>query len=185
MNPIFEAAQELQELCVTYRWRFCFIGGLAVLRWGEPRLTRDVDVTILTGYGTEQPIVDTLLEHFSGRTADVRGFALQHRVLLLHASNHIPLDIALGALPFEERATQRAVSWPISNEMSLRICCAEDLIAHKAFAGRQRDWLDIEGIVLRQGPELDRELIYQELIPLLKLKDSSEEGLNRLKALLD
>ncbi|MGH3544555.1 MAG: hypothetical protein ACRDPW_01265, partial [Mycobacteriales bacterium] len=102
MNPIFGAAEELQEICIVEGWQFCFIGGLAVLRWGEPRLTRDVDVTILTGYGTEEPVVDTLLSRFSSRTEDAREFALRHRVLLLQASNQIPIDIALGALPFEE-----------------------------------------------------------------------------------
>lgn len=39
MNPVFGAALEVQELCRGKGWRFCFIGGLAVQRWGEPRLT--------------------------------------------------------------------------------------------------------------------------------------------------
>jgi hypothetical protein len=35
MNPIFAAAVELQDFCHAQGWRFCFIGGLAVQRWGE------------------------------------------------------------------------------------------------------------------------------------------------------
>lgn len=42
MNPLFAAAAEIQQLCVQAEWPFCFIGGIAVLRWGEPRVTRDV-----------------------------------------------------------------------------------------------------------------------------------------------
>ncbi len=50
-------------------------------------------------------------------------------------------------------------------------------------AGRQRDWLDIEGIVTRQGRRLDEALIWRELLPLLELKgDSETEG--RLRPLL-
>lgn len=43
MTPLLEAAAELQTVCGAHGWRYCFIGGLAVLRWGEPRETVDVD----------------------------------------------------------------------------------------------------------------------------------------------
>jgi hypothetical protein len=33
------------------------IGGLAVQGWGEPRFTRDVDVTIIVNSGDEEKIV--------------------------------------------------------------------------------------------------------------------------------
>lgn len=39
------AADELQAVCHQHRWRYCIIGGLAVLRWGRPRVTRNVDLT--------------------------------------------------------------------------------------------------------------------------------------------
>jgi hypothetical protein len=41
----------------------------------------------------------------------------------------------------------------------------------KVFAGREKDWLDVEGIVLRQTHKLDRTLVWQELEPLLDLKE--------------
>jgi len=44
-----------------------FIGALAVIRWGEPRLTQDVDLTILTGFGGEARYIDALLQRFTGR----------------------------------------------------------------------------------------------------------------------
>ena len=37
-------------------------GGLAVQRWGEPRLTRDADLTLLTGFGKEARFASALLE---------------------------------------------------------------------------------------------------------------------------
>jgi hypothetical protein len=43
MSALFEAARDLQKALESRGWRFCLIGGLAVLRWGEPRFTRDVD----------------------------------------------------------------------------------------------------------------------------------------------
>jgi hypothetical protein len=182
MNPLFAAAAEIQQLCLERDWRFCFIGGLAVLRWGEPRLTRDVDLTILAGHGSEAPAVDVLLDRFEPRIDDARAFAVANRVVLVHASNGVPLDIALGALEFEERAAERASAWSVG-DVSLRTCSAEDLVVHKVFAGRDQDWLDVAGIIVRQGAALDTELTLSEALPLLELKGSLED-IDRLRAAL-
>lgn len=46
MNALIRAAADLQSVCEQHGWKFCFIGGLAVQRWGEPRETIDVDLTL-------------------------------------------------------------------------------------------------------------------------------------------
>jgi hypothetical protein len=53
------------------------IGGLAVQRWGEPRLTRDVDVTVIVALGSEERMVDQALSQFAARREDARVFALR------------------------------------------------------------------------------------------------------------
>lgn len=58
VNGIFQAAAEIQAFFETRRWRFAIIGGLAVLRWGEPFATQDVDASLLCGFGNERPYVD-------------------------------------------------------------------------------------------------------------------------------
>jgi len=183
-DPILEAAGQVQDFCREQGWRFCFIGGLAVLRWGEPRLTRDADLTLITGYGSEEPYVTALLERFAGRFPDSAAFALANRVLLLRAGDDVPIDVALGALPFEERAVERASDYAYSPGWSLCTCSAEDLVVLKAFAGRPQDWLDIEGIVIRRGSELDAGLVLEEAVPLLELKGVSGDA-QRLRALLE
>lgn len=174
MNPVFEAALEVDVFCRENEWRFCFIGGIAVLRWGEPRLTRDADLTLLTGYGTEAPFVDALVVRFDGRVEDTAGFAMRNRVVLLRASNGTPIDVALGALPFEERAIERATPFSIGDGESIVTCGAADLVVHKVFAGRERDWLDVEGVLTRQSSALDWTLILTELRPLLELKEDKQ-----------
>lgn len=171
MNVLLDAALRLQQFCQKQRWHFCWIGGLAVQRWGEPRFTQDADMTLLTGFGHEAPYVDHLLSHYAGRLPDARQFALQYRVLLLQDENGIPLDIALGAMPFEEKTVQRASMYEVANGYPLLTCSAEDLIVHKAFAGRGQDWLDIETILIRQHGKLDFNIVWDELIPLANLKE--------------
>lgn len=183
MNPLFAAAREIGSFCEEKGWACCLIGGLAVLRWGEPRLTRDVDLTLLTGYGNEEPFISDLLGAFGSRLDSAAEFARQNRVLLLKATNGIPIDLALGALPFEERAVARSSRFEIGDAESLLTCSAEDLVVHKAFAGRDRDWLDIEGIVVRQAGKLNRDLVWEEIRPLLALKQETDAE-NRLSSLL-
>lgn len=141
-----------------------------VARWGEPRTTADADLTLLTGFGGEEAFVDPLLLAFRARIAEARSLALTRRVLLLEASNTVPLDVSLAALPFEERVVARASDFDVGSRSSLRTCSAEDLVVLKAFAGREVDWLDVRGIVVRQADRLDEALVLGELEPLLELK---------------
>ena len=183
MNPLFAAAVEIHRFCRERGWDFCVIGGLAVQRWGEPRFTRDVDCTVLTGFGQESTYVDTLLARFRGRIGDAREFALANRVVLITTSSGVPIDVSLGALPFETRLVQRASPFPVSVDESVLTCSAEDLIVLKAFAGRDRDWADIEGILMRRAGQLDEALVFQELMPLLELKEEATDAAEKLKRL--
>ena len=144
-NRLLAAALELQEFCIGRAWRFCFIGGLAVQHWGEARVTRDADLELFTGIGDESSYAQSLLDRFASRLSDAREFALRHRVLLLRASNQIPLDISFGALDFED----------------------------KAVTGRAQDWLDIEGIVNKSAARLSWQEIRADLTPLMELKDDT------------
>ena len=84
---------------------------------------------------------------------------------------------------FEEHAVERASEFRLHEGVALRTCSAEDLVVFKAFAGREKDWLDIEGIALRQQGRLDERLVWSELTPLLDLKEAPENA-ERLRALL-
>lgn len=169
---VIRVAAELQAVCETEGWRFCFIGGLALQRWGEPRETVDVDLTLLTGFGGEEPFIQKLLQRFEARVADAAQFALTRRVLLLRSTSGVGIDIALGGLPFEESAVSRSSPFAFPSDVFLRTCSAEDLIVMKAFAARSRDWADIEGVIIRQTGKLDWSYIHQQLAPLAELKEA-------------
>lgn len=175
MKGILAAAAELQAFCRLHSWRFCFIGGLAVQRWSQPRFTHDADMTLLTGIGTEESYIDPLLARFQARFPHEREFAVRNRVVRLISSTDVPLDVALGALPFEERTVGRASPWKVrAQRVHLITCSAEDLIVHKAFASRGQDWIDLEGVVTRHGRKLKIDQIWSELRPLVELKEEPE-----------
>jgi hypothetical protein len=184
LGDLLLAAAELQSAIEGNGWRFCFIGGVAVQRWGSPRFTQDIDLTLLTGFGDEATFVDGLLRLLDPRRPDARDFALRNRVLLARTRSGVDVDVALGALPFEERSVARATPWVVEKGVVLTTCSAEDLVVYKAFAGRGRDWDDLEAVLIRQHGRLNLAQIRSELSPLLELK-GEVEALDKLEGTLE
>jgi len=182
-NRLLEAAQEIQQFCRNRNWRFCFIGGIAVQRWGEARLTRDADLTVYTGIGDELRYIEELLAAFESRIESAREFALGHRVLLLRASNGIPLDVTLGALPFEDKAVALASGEEIVAGVRLQLAPPGALVVFKVFANRPQDWLDVEGIIVKSGRMINWDEVRADLAALLELKGDTT-ALGRLDELL-
>ena len=183
MIDLITTAQIVQKFCENQQWKFCFIGGLVLQFWGEQRLTKDVDLTLLTGFGTEENFVDALLEKFPARINDAKNFALKNRVVLLQTSGGIGIDISLGAFPFEEEMINNAEYQAFLPGINLRICAAEDLIVLKAFADRDKDWFDIKTVIIKQD-NLDWNYIFTRLAPLAELK-YAPEILTKLEKLRD
>lgn len=174
MTPLVAAAREIRDVLEKAGEQFCFIGGVALQRWGEPRFTRDVDLTLLCELGQEPRAVDLVLGAFVPRLPAMREFALQNRVILIQSKDGFPIDVALGALSFEQHCVRRATPFDFGSGVLLRTCSAEDLVVLKAFAGRLQDWADIEAVITRQGGALNWSLVVRELKPLLELRGAPE-----------
>ena len=174
MNDVIQAAAEVQTFCELRGWQFCFIGGLALQRWSEPRETIDVDVSLFTGFGEVERYNDVLLQHFEPRISDAATFAKERRVLLIRSSKGVGIDVSLAALPYEALVIQRSSYFEYPPSIALRTCSAEDLIVLKAFAGRGQDWVDVERTIVRQTGKLDWNYIREQLQPLAELKEAPE-----------
>ncbi|MBC8382753.1 MAG: hypothetical protein H8E22_02880 [Candidatus Cloacimonetes bacterium] len=174
INSLFIAGLEFQETLEKRNWPFCFIGGLAVLRWGEIRMTQDIDLCLLCGFGNEEKYIKTLLKKFKSRITNAEDFAFTNRVLLLYTSNRVSIDISLSGIPFEDQMIKRATAFSFHTDCKLITCSAEDLIILKSFANRTKDWMDVEGIILRQGKSLDTHYIMEQLAPLCEIKGTPD-----------
>jgi len=73
MNPLFEAAREVFDVLNEIKTPACLIGGLAVQRWGQPRQTLDVDLTMAVQLETEVQLIDKLLSVFRARISTARS----------------------------------------------------------------------------------------------------------------
>ncbi len=173
-GALWDAARDLQEFLASESLAFCFIGGIACQRWGEPRMTRDLDGTVIADFGQEMPVVRAVLRRYQPRIADPVSFALQARVLLVQDISGFGIDLSLGGMPYEHRLVARASAWGSPGAGTIRTCSAEDLVVLKAFASRPQDWIDIQHVIRRQAGSLDRELVIRELQPLVELKEEPE-----------
>jgi len=138
VNPILETALEVQRFCRSRHWRFSFIGAIAVQRWGEPRLTQDVDLTVLSA-SDRRPSSWTRCSRpieVDPRRPGVRAPAPDRA---LEAASGVPIDVSLGGIPFEERVVERSSAWDVGGDEPLATCSAEDLVVLKAFAGPEKD----------------------------------------------
>lgn len=188
MRDLVRAAAQVQKFLDQKRWRYCFIGGIAVQKWGQVRVTQDIDLTIFTGIGDELPVIDGLLKEFVARIPDARAFAQQNRVVLLQTRTGVPLDVSCGAFSFEESVISRARNVQMRPGVRLRLCTAEDLIVYKAFAGRPIDWMDAESIIAKQfRRKLDWRYIRAQLKPLAELKEDPQivPKLNELRRIVE
>lgn len=135
------------------------IGGQAVLLYGEPRLTRDIDITL--GVGTDRlgSILDLLGEiPLRALPAEIEAFVNRTMVLpALHEASGVRVDMVFSSTPFEREAIARACPVELGGR-TVPFASPEDVVIHKIFAGRARDIEDVVTI-LRNQPALDRAYI--------------------------
>jgi predicted nucleotidyltransferase len=152
-------ARGLERLGIPYM----LIGGQAVLLYGEPRLTRDIDVTL--GVGPER--LSEVLEWVrgSGWQALVEApaeFVGETMVLpCLEPVSGIRIDLIFSFSPYEQQALKRVRRVPLGG---VQVCFAslEDLLIHKVLAGRPRDLEDVRSILLK-NPAFDLEYVQRWL----------------------
>ena len=135
---------------------FMLIGGQAVLLHGAPRLTDDIDLTL--GIGPDRvEVVQEVVRSLDliPLAPDPTRFAQDTFVYPVRDPvTGFRVDFIFSTTPFEQQAIAHAVLVTIADEQ-VPFANAEDLIIHKLFAGRARDWDDAVSVVRRQGPRLD------------------------------
>ena len=148
---IERVALALEKLNIAYM----LIGGQALLLYGEPRLTRDIDITL--GAGPER--LDVILNMAKDLRLDVLVDAPEtfvQKTFVLPCSeprSGIRVDFIFSFSPYEQQAMQRARTVQIGKAL-VRFAAVEDLIIHKTIAGRPRDLEDVRNVLIR-NPAID------------------------------
>ena len=151
---------------------YMIIGGQAVLLYGEPRLTKDIDITL--GVGVEKlPVIKATVRALGLEieAENIDDFVRETMVFpAAEAKSGIRVDFVFSFSPYERQAIERAVTVAF-DEVPVRFAALEDVVIHKVVAGRARDLEDIHSILLK-NPGYDREYIRS----WLKELDDALEG---------
>ncbi len=152
---------------------YIIIGGQAVLLYGEPRLTRDIDITLGIDNSTSEQIIDLAKTiQLLPAVDDVDQFVKRSNVLPLYDhKSKIRVDIIFSFLEYERQAMGRA-NPILLEDYPVKYASLEDIIIHKIFAGRPRDIEDAKGI-LQRNPGFDRTFIELWLRELSKSIDKN------------
>lgn len=142
---------------------YIIIGGQAVLLYGEPRLTKDIDITIGLNIETLEKIVSILkrIDLFP-IPEDYHQFVKKTMVLpLLNKESGIRVDIIFSFSDFEKLAIKRAKVVKIE-DTDVKYISLEDLVIFKVFSGRPRD-IEDSRLILIKNKEADLTYIRERL----------------------
>ncbi|MBI4757819.1 MAG: nucleotidyl transferase AbiEii/AbiGii toxin family protein [Chloroflexi bacterium] len=154
-NLLKKIARNLTSSRIPYM----IIGGQALLLYGEPRLTKDIDVTL--GVGVDH------LEKVKGAVArlglkilvdSAENFVKKTMVLpAIDEKSGIRVDFILSFSPYERQAIERTNNVTFGNTI-VKFASLEDVVIHKIIAGRGRDIEDIKSILLK-NPHYDAQYV--------------------------
>jgi hypothetical protein len=164
--PIQSAALELLVALapVASRWgRWYVFGAQAVILYGVPRLSADVDVTLaLEPDAPDRFAVDMAAAGFSLRVDDP-DFVRRTRVMpFIHTSTGMPVDVVLAGSGLEDEFLARARQTDVYGTM-LPVIDLADLLIAKVLAGRPKDIDDARALWKLHGRTVDADRIRHTL----------------------
>ena len=156
--PVQPAALELLTALskVLAPWgRWYVFGAQAVIAYGVPRLSADVDVTLrLVPDEPERFARDMAAGGFALRIEDP-DFVRRTRVMpFVHLATAMPLDVVLAGSGLEDEFLDRARAVDVGGT-TVPLIDPEDLIIAKVLAGRPKDLEDAAGLWRLRGREMD------------------------------
>jgi hypothetical protein len=139
-------ALQLKKASIPYM----VIGGQAVLLYGEPRLTRDIDITMgigVDGLDRVKKIIPII--GLKSLVEKEKQFVERNMVFpTIDKKSGIRVDFIFSSSPYERQAIERAKDIKLDRSF-VRFASLEDVVVHKVIAGRARDFEDVRSILLK------------------------------------
>jgi predicted nucleotidyltransferase len=135
---------------------YMIIGGQAVLLYGRPRLTRDIDITL--GIDTDKfESIDAVCKKLKLKilVENPKDFARETKVLPAEEPNSkVRIDFIFSFTLYEEQAIKNAKKVLI-DDCPVKFASCEDIIIHKMVAGRAIDEEDVKSILAKNKDTID------------------------------
>jgi predicted nucleotidyltransferase len=158
-EAIQPALREAIKFLEANSYRYAVIGGIALAQWGVTRFTHDVDIKVLVPDADYPSIRHALYSAFPQRA---REHIIENPFIVAVTIKEVIVDFLLTLPGYEELIIERAKKHDFGG-WSAWVCSVEDLIIQKVVAGRGKDWLDVEALLVEQGRNLDNGYINEWL----------------------
>lgn len=156
MRELEDVALAFDRACRAANVDYALVGGIAVVAWGQPRMTMDVDALVRL---TEDRIAAlSRAAHDEGLMIsgeDLRD-AIRERshATAFDREGSLHVDIKIASTPPEIAEVEQAVDVPFAKGR-LRIVRAEDTVVYKLKFGSDQDIADARSIIVRRAGKLD------------------------------
>jgi hypothetical protein len=163
---------------------YAIIGSIAVLYYGNPRTTMDIDIILKLREGDLEKLVAFMRKNdfFSSETDLIAAFGKRLHCTIEDKRSMIRLDLKSVSTEADELTLKRRKGVRWRNEM-IYIASAEDTPANKLLFGSEQDLKDAEGLWVRQMGELDMKYL-EERCQVLGVGDEFAEMTERVKRYL-
>lgn len=138
--------KELRSVLNDHGVEYLIVGGQAVIAYGVPRLTKDLDVFVRS----DTPNSELLFRALAKFGAPLHGFSPEdfrhHPEAVFQFGvepNRIDVLQSIGSLDFEQ-AWQRRVEKEVEKDLLVPFLAVEDLIQNKLETGRLQDLADAD-----------------------------------------
>ena len=151
---------------------YMIIGGQAVLLYGTPRLTRDIDITL--GVDTDNfQLINTACEDLRLKILpdNPQEFARDTKVLPAEElQSKIRIDFIFSFTAYERQAIERSKN-VLMDGYPAKFASCDDVIIHKMLAARAVDAEDVKNMLIKNRGSIDLEYIRKWLLQFSKIPE--------------
>jgi predicted nucleotidyltransferase len=158
MNQLVQTLKLIVQFLENHKIPYMVFGGIANSIYGNPRQTFDIDIKVniqgeesLSNFIENSSKVSTIL------VKNPHEFIQETGVLPIKMKD-VRIDIVFANLPYELEAIEKSIKKEIFG-IKASITRPEDLIIQKAISQRDKDWMDIKGVIENQKKDLDWDYI--------------------------
>ena len=151
MRRVEDTAIAFARACIDAGVEYAVIRAIAVLAWGQPRATSDVDALIIMSLGQVDPFVAALASQgLEASVADLQDALVdKSHVTIFDPQTNFHVDARTTRDAAEEAQVRSATVIELHGQ-PIRIARAEETVAFKLKFGSPQDLQDARSILIRQ-----------------------------------
>ena len=145
--------RELLKIFEKHKIRYLVVGGYAVMKYSEPRFTKDLDVLIATDQGNANAVYSALKE-FGAPLKNLTSDDFTHEDYFYQMGRpplRVDIMMSIPGIGFDEAWENREIVE--LDDLRIFFISRSDLIQSKEASGRPQDIIDIDK--LKEAEQLD------------------------------